>query len=228
MLHPEKTHGRILMDGRAAHDLYHDALNALSDRVAILDAHGVVVWVNRAWRVFAARPEAPAFAQANPGDNYFEACRRAANAHPVAQDTLYGIYSVLEGMLDRFSIEYGLQLAGSPSWWQAVASPMNSESGGLLLTHHEITAQKLAEQERNRLNLDVARAGQSLQELSALLPLCGACGRRRDDPLYLQQLESYVHDHPLGAGSFCPDCREQLAARRFQGPGPVQQDLFDD
>lgn len=229
MQQAEKIQEYCLEGGHLSHDLFRDALNALGERIAILDARGMLIWVNRAWRQFAARADAPSFVAVEPGVNYLDVCRRAATAHPVAHDTLYGIYSALEGLLERFSIEYSIELNGNiPGWYQMTACPIHDGPGGVILTHREITSQKLAEQERDRLNRELQFAMNDLHGLASLLPVCGVCGCRRDDDKYLQQVEAWFLEHPqAGVFGTCPECHERLFSRHAPaGDGPVQQDLF--
>ena len=54
-----------------------DAIDALAGNVAILDAHGVIRFVNRAWIEFARRNGVPDPASVGPGVDYIEACRKS-------------------------------------------------------------------------------------------------------------------------------------------------------
>lgn len=193
-------------------EIFHSALDALGERLAILDAHGWVLWVNHAWRRFAARSDAPVIAAAEPGVNYLDVCREAATEHQSAHDTLYGIYSVLEGLVERFALDYSF---GEPpntwGWYLMTVRPLRGGAGGLIISHRESTTQKLAEQERDRLNLDLQLAMSSLHTLSTLLPVCGACGRLRQDPDYFKQVQAYFQQHPdIGSFGVCPECHGQL------------------
>jgi PAS domain-containing protein len=196
------------------------ALDALGERLAILDAQGCVRWVNRPWRLYAAHPGAPPFAAVGVGANYLEACRNAPAELKVAHDTLYGIHSVLEGLVERFSLEYSLgERRGMMGWYLMTASTLEDGSGGVVIAHREITTQKLAEQERDRLNLDLQYAMSSVHTLSTLLPICGSCGQIRTDQSYLDRLQLFFSQHAeINSFGICPDCHERLCP-----PHPVNR-----
>lgn len=142
--------------GQDSSDVHEAVLNVLGDRIAILDSRGWITWVNRAWKNFAIRPDAPPYTAVEPGVNYLNVCREAAREHTVAHDTLYGIYSVLEGLVDLFSLEYNLASGETgPCWFLMTASPIREGIGGLVLSHREITAHKQAEQARDQLGAEL-------------------------------------------------------------------------
>lgn len=213
------------MEEQDSPDLCQHALNALGERIAILDSRGWVLWINRAWERYGVRDSVPPFAAFGPGVNYLEVCREASAEHHIAHDILYGIYSVLEGLLERFTLEYCLPVfEGVPGWYQMTACPIREGAGGLVLTHREITTQKLAEQERDRLNAELQHAMGSLHTLSTLLPVCGSCGRPRVDAHYQERVCSYFAEHGH-AGSFgmCPDCQAKYLAHPPSPAHPIDR-----
>ena len=72
----------------------------------------------------------------------------------------------------------------------------------------EITARKLAEQERERLILELQKALAEVKTLSGLLPICAVCKKVRDDSGYWNQIEAYVSKHSEAKFShgWCPNC----------------------
>ncbi len=72
----------------------------------------------------------------------------------------------------------------------------------------EITARKLAEQERERLILELQKALAEVKTLSGLLPICSVCKKVRDDSGYWNQIEAYVSEHSGATFSHgcCPNC----------------------
>lgn len=222
MHHSNNLPDEHVLEEQETPELCQHALNALGERTAILDSRGWVLWTNRTWERYATRENLPPFVVIGAGVNYLEVCREASSEHHVAHDILYGIYSVLEGLLERFSLEYRLPvLEGVPGWYQMTACPIREGAGGLVLTHREITSQKLAEQERDRLNAELQYAMSSLHTLSTLLPVCGSCGRVRDDGAYQERVRAYFAEHGR-AESFgmCPECQDKFFAR----PSPPPED----
>ena len=72
----------------------------------------------------------------------------------------------------------------------------------------DITKRKRAEEERERLILDLRDALAKIKTLSGLIPICSWCKKIRDDSGYWQQIEGYLHDHSDAefTHGICPDC----------------------
>ncbi len=121
-------------------------LDSLPAHVALLDAQGIVVSVNEAWRQFG---------QANGlhsrshciGLNYLEVCDSpAGNGDSDAQEVATGIRSVLEGKSGYFSHEYPCHSAEEQRWFQLTVAPVAGDwRKGAVVMHVNITARKRAE-----------------------------------------------------------------------------------
>jgi PAS domain S-box-containing protein len=76
----------------------------------------------------------------------------------------------------------------------------------------DVTRRKRAEEQRERLVLELERSLADLKRLSGLLPICASCKKVRDDKGYWQQIEAYVKDHSEVEFShgICPECAEKL------------------
>lgn len=112
-----------------------DVLNALTAHIAVLDADGVIVGVNDAWRRFAAANGATS-ATAFVGTNYLSACGPA-------EEATAGIQALLRGELDQLAIEYPCHSAEEQRWFMLRASRL---SGGAVVAHENITERKLMEE----------------------------------------------------------------------------------
>jgi len=82
----------------------------------------------------------------------------------------------------------------------------------LLLTVNDITALKLAEQEKQTLIDELQRALSDIKKLSGLLPICASCKKIRDDKGYWNEVERYISEHSEArfSHSICPDCMRKL------------------
>ena len=147
--------GRTLLLRRAQDQLrYREAakqtaiLNALPAHIALLDAQGLILSVNEAWRRFAC-----ADAIQGPGHriglNYLDICDGArgdgaSEAHQVAE----GIRSVLAGRVKRFSIEYPCHSPTEQRWFLVTATPLadNDYPNGAVVMHSAVTAQRKSEE----------------------------------------------------------------------------------
>ncbi|MEO7414206.1 MAG: PAS domain S-box protein, partial [Opitutaceae bacterium] len=127
-------------------------LDALPANIALLDAHGLIVSVNEAWRRFARTNlfQSPGY---GVGTNYLEICEsargaNASKAHQVAS----GIRAVLTGEAGSFSVEYPCHAPKEQRWFQLTVSPLNDAyQHGVVVMHVNITERKLAEVAATRL-----------------------------------------------------------------------------
>jgi len=72
--------------------------------------------------------------------------------------------------------------------------------------------EKLIEDDRERLILDLQDALAKVKTLSGLLPVCSACKKIRDDTGYWNQMEAFIRDHSDAdfTHSICPECAKKL------------------
>jgi PAS domain S-box-containing protein len=93
------------------------ALDALSAHVAILDADGVIIGVNKAWRRFA---DANRYNDPNYGigTNYLSVCDTAFQLNsPDAPRVAQGIRYVIAGKVDEFQLEYPCHSPSQKRWF---------------------------------------------------------------------------------------------------------------
>lgn len=76
----------------------------------------------------------------------------------------------------------------------------------------DIVMLRRAEEEREKLILELQSALNKVKLLSGLLPICASCKKIRDDNGYWNQIESYIKDHSEAefSHSICPDCVKKL------------------
>ncbi len=77
---------------------------------------------------------------------------------------------------------------------------------------HDISERRKAEEEKERLILELRAAFSKIRVLSGMLPICASCKKIRDDQGYWQQIESYIKEHSEVEFShgICPGCIEKL------------------
>jgi PAS domain S-box-containing protein len=126
-------------------DFCEATLHALPSQLCVLDANGVIIFVNAAWRRFADdNPPAPANYSLH--ENYIAVCDRAtgenaAEARPFAD----GIRSILSGEASHFELTYPCHAPGTKRWFLGRVAPMPVlGQTGVVITHTEITAHRLA------------------------------------------------------------------------------------
>lgn len=140
------------------------AIDVLSSHVALLDAEGMVVAVNKAWRDFSEE-------NGGHGDyvgyNYLEVCRRAAaEGSKSASRALAGLKHVLAGSAWDFGLAYDCHGA----IFRLRAVPIVSDGGRQVLVSHEnITALVDARKAVHEARAGDARLAEELgQRLAAI------------------------------------------------------------
>gem|GEM_PF-1086059 len=125
----------------------HAVMDSLTSTIAVLNRDGEIIRINEAWRRFALDNGADARTSAGVGLNYLVACMPATLAgDPDAHAVVEGIRGVLAGRLPHFSLEYPCDSPARPRWFALRVTPLRGmERGGVVLSHMEITARKLAE-----------------------------------------------------------------------------------
>ena len=135
-------------------------LDGLSAHIAIVDAAGTIVAVNRAWREFAAanRPanplaDLPATGGLSEGANYVAVCRAAVAAGCTeAQLWLDAMQAVLGGAAELVDFEYPCHSPHEQRWFVVRISRMPGDvPPRLVIAHENITRRKLIELEREEL-----------------------------------------------------------------------------
>ncbi|QLA16608.1 sensor domain-containing diguanylate cyclase [Desulfolutivibrio sulfoxidireducens] len=162
-------------------ELYRAVFDSLPEQVAILDRRGRIREVNAGWERFARenavcglfpgqsgagegsggvpiRENAP-FSRSFEGENYLEVCRNATGQDSrEAGKAAEGIRAVLDGRIERFTLEYPCHSPWEKRWFLLSATPLrkDGEVVGCVVSHLPITDRKLAElaltQSEKRLN----------------------------------------------------------------------------
>jgi predicted RNase H-related nuclease YkuK (DUF458 family) len=84
--------------------------------------------------------------------------------------------------------------------------------GNYIITYWDITKEEHAEEEREKLILELQKALSEVKTLSGLLPICASCKKIRNDKGYWEQMEVYMRDRSGAEFShgICPECAEKL------------------
>lgn len=122
-------------------------LDSLHEQVAVIDASGKVLMVNRAWQQAGYQGGMLQGARFT-GINYLDICRAAA--HDGLNDALgsyQGIRNVLDGVSESFSLEYLCDTPVGKRWFLMNVTPFSGMAGGAVILHMDITARKAQEAE---------------------------------------------------------------------------------
>ena len=118
---------------------------SLPSAVCVLDADGVICYVNRAWRdSLGRRGGDPRLC--NVGANYLDVCGRSAAAGaPEAAQARDGIQQVLAGDREEFRLDYNCDDEGRERWFELRAHRADEVPGRAVIRHIEITERKRLE-----------------------------------------------------------------------------------
>ncbi len=195
---PEQTQGAKL--NRAA-------LDVLQGHFCILDETGTIIFVNRAWREFAAA-NPPIRTEVCEGANYLEVCD-AAVGEPTAGECGSALREMLAGRLSEYSLEYPCHSPTEERWFVARAYRYLDEGAvRIVIAHIPITERKLAEravkesEERYRTIVEQAFDGILVCNPQGHLLLvndmaCQISGYSRKELLHMTALQLIApEDHP--------------------------------
>lgn len=103
---------------------------------------------------------------------------------------------------------------GTYRWLRWNAAP-DTPGSVIYSVARDITAEKEASEERERLVRELQAALAEVKTLQAILPLCSYCRKIRDDGDYWHTVESYVAQHTNSRFShgICPDCYANVVAQ---------------
>jgi len=121
--------------------------DSLSEHLAVLDAQGVIIAVNRSWMQFAEQNGASKLAVNSLGMNYLDVCVQQPGI-PVddyAKKAREGILAVLNGLMPEFDMEYPCDSLVEPRWFQMHVTLLQGSKKGVVVAHLDITERKLAQ-----------------------------------------------------------------------------------
>ena len=129
-------------------------VDSLEEQLAVIDAAGTIVEVNHAWMQFGLE-NGIAADSAGAGRNYLQVLRdAAAGGDELAEDAARGIADVIAGARAVFRLEYPCHSPDQKRWFTMCVCALRGGPGGLfVVSHHDITQRKLAEERAEHLAL---------------------------------------------------------------------------
>jgi signal transduction histidine kinase len=117
------------------------ALDGLLTHIAILDAEGTILAINKAWRDFA-RDKQAGTDRGRVGANYFVHCE-APEISPGLTKFAEGVQAVLRGQRAEFSLEYPCQVRGEEKWFHGKVTRFADHSPVRAVVAHEDISQRV-------------------------------------------------------------------------------------
>jgi diguanylate cyclase (GGDEF)-like protein len=122
-------------------------IDSLTEHIVVIDTTGLIRFTNRAW-VEYGRDNACLTPSSWEGVNYLGVCDSAATSgDEFGLHAAAGIRSLAQNKIGVFTLEYPCHSPEEKRWFMMTAKPMEyGEDTLLLITHHDISARKLAEE----------------------------------------------------------------------------------
>jgi two-component system CheB/CheR fusion protein len=122
-------------------------IDAVPANLAVLDANGTIVSVNKRWRDFAEQNGDKGLRLTGPGQNYLAVTAQAARdvaqfdeAHALqVRETEVGVSRVLRAELDEFFQIYPCHSPDEQRWFALHFTPLRLEGGGALVSHYNVS-----------------------------------------------------------------------------------------
>jgi len=154
---------RIALYAERSRDRLRTFLDSVPQQVAVLDADGMIIMVNKAWRDFSLENGgADTF---YVGENYPAIFKRLDESETNVL-TPEAIMNVVEGRSTGVSKEYSCnQPEGGVRWFRLDVAPIAGESHGAIVSHTDITALKQDLSAREEMGRELESHRKHLEEL---------------------------------------------------------------
>jgi DNA-binding CsgD family transcriptional regulator len=151
-------------------ELARAVLDSLSAHIVILDANGVILETNRAWKDYSIKSGTPAGFEYR-GINYLKICDATTGEDAeIARRVAGGIRAVSAGKLKEFLLDYPCHSNNSKHWYYMRAIRMSADIPSMVVvSHEEITALKLIEEELRQSREALNEQKQGLEEANIAL-----------------------------------------------------------
>lgn len=185
-------------------------LDSLEEHIAVIDRQGNIIYVNRAWKQFGIDNGLPVEFD-NVKSNYLkECCASVARGDSLAAKVLHGIRDVLRGTVESFQYEYPCHGPNTRRWYSMRVTPLRRHPGSLVVvSHHDITKRRLAEERAVHLALHDPLTGLSNRlHFAEFLDDEWKRNRRDQEPIALVMLDvdhfkNYNDEFGHSAGDQC-------------------------
>ncbi|HZF35653.1 MAG TPA: PAS domain S-box protein [Candidatus Angelobacter sp.] len=191
---------------RALAETHAATLDSLPAHVALLDADGIIVSVNRMWRDAAGPADVDDLA--GLGRSYFDSVEDPDGMFTDEAPTVSaGLRAVLAGDSPMFAREYLRIVGREPRWFKFVATPVSrTEPRGVVVMHFDITDRIMAEEALRAAKEQAEFANRSKSEflanvshelrtpLNAVIGFSEVMQREMFGPLGKLQYKEYAKD----------------------------------
>ena len=142
-------------------------LNATDTHIAVVDASGKILAVNQAWQRFAQANGGGSEGCWGPGASYFRPCLPQDPDARLAERIYEGLRGVQQGELPHFVEVYPCHSPEERRWFEMHVLPMPGAAGQALVSHRNVTHQKMTEAALKEQNANLAAVLESTDDLIA-------------------------------------------------------------
>jgi two-component system, NarL family, sensor histidine kinase UhpB len=115
-------------------------LNSLQVSIVLIDGHGQILAVNKAWETFESSHSSSAAASTAVGSNYLEVLQWASDrGDTFAGELTEGVRAVISRETGVFSMEYRINTGLGTRWYIARAMPLEGSDTSTVVTHFDVT-----------------------------------------------------------------------------------------
>ncbi len=138
-----------------------------------------------------------------------EECKMEAKDLNVKTSKSYVYYDTLRKRKDGVLVPVSIS---------AAPIMIKGKAAGTFVIYKDISKQKKAEKEREKVIAELKQALEKVKTLSGLIPICSHCKKIRDDSGYWQKVEEYLSQHSdvdLSHG-ICPECLQKYYPQQYK------------
>jgi diguanylate cyclase (GGDEF)-like protein len=168
-----------------APELFESVFHSVEEHIAVINRSGSILACNKAWQNFGIENGVPA-STSWLGQNYLEVLRRSSmSGDSIALEILTGMMTVVDADAATFYYEYPCHSPSKQRWFTMRVCKLGDRAVAdyFVISHHDVTERKLAEQHAEAL---------SLQD-----PLTGLGNRRQFDLSLQQEIRSSLREQSL-------------------------------
>lgn len=165
----ERTEELELANGnlRESEIFSRSVIDSLSAHVAVLDKEGKIIMVNNAWENFAeANAAVEQLTTTGIGQNYLTVCEQT-DADGDLQAVAENMRAILDGESQHFTIEYPCHSPQEERWFLMQVNALQGTSGGVVVSHYNITDRVKAELNERKARRDAEIANRLRDEFMA-------------------------------------------------------------
>jgi diguanylate cyclase (GGDEF)-like protein/PAS domain S-box-containing protein len=134
------------------YDFLNSILDTVTEHIVIIDKIGDIKYVNRSWIEFGKNNSCLIGVDQWENVNYLKSCENSEEEQE--SESTIGIKEVLEGKKDIYYFEYPCHSPTEKRWFMMRVVPLNWQNNEyFVISHHNITERKLAEEKVLELTL---------------------------------------------------------------------------